>query len=180
MIAHSFGELLSSLGVDQSYSRPRVSNDNAFSESQFKTTKYWPSYPGRFNGIDHSRQWCREFFPAYQKRSHQGLALFTPMNVYAGQLEAVWQVRQAAMNRHYGANPGCYVKGSPKVARPPSASPSTQTMHKRQVKCLPRKMPSNLNQLRSASNCPKLLHRKNHRCVRKCKPTGTALPSCCV
>ena len=119
MIAHSFGELLSSLGVDQSFSRPRVSNDNAFSESQFKTTKYWPTYPGRFNGINHARQWCGEFFPAYQQRPHQGLALFTPENLYAGQVEPLWQIRQAAMDQHYADHPGRYVNGPPKVARPP-------------------------------------------------------------
>lgn len=119
MIAHSFGELLSSLGVDQSFSRPRVSNDNAFSESQFKTTKYWPTYPGRFNGINHARQWCGEFFPAYQQRPHQGLALFTPENLYAGQVESLWQIRQAAMDQHYADHPGRYVNGPPKVARPP-------------------------------------------------------------
>ncbi len=118
MIAHSFGELLSSLGVDQSFSRPRVSNDNPFSESQFKTVKYWPSYPGRFHGTDHARQWCGEFFPAYQIRPHQGLALFTPTDLYTGQVETVWQVRQAAMDRHYAANPERYINGPPEVPRP--------------------------------------------------------------
>ena len=120
MIAHSFAELMTSLGVEQSFSRPRVSNDNAFSESQFKTTKYWPSYPGRFSGIEHARQWGTEFFPAYQQRPHQGLALFTPTDLYAGQVEAVWQIRQAAMDRHYANHPQRYVNGAPKVARPPS------------------------------------------------------------
>lgn len=89
MIAHSFAELLSGLGVEQSFSRPRVSNDNAFSESQFKTTKYWPSYPGRFRDAEHARQWSGTFFPAYNQRPHEGLALFTPEVVYTGRVEAV-------------------------------------------------------------------------------------------
>jgi putative transposase len=120
MIAHSFAELMSSLGVEQSFSRPRVSNDNAFSESQFKTTKYWPSYPGRFRDIEHARQWCSEFFPAYNQRPHEGLALFTPENVYTGQVDSVWQVRQTTMNRHYAEHPERYVNGAPRVARPPN------------------------------------------------------------
>jgi putative transposase len=119
MIAHSFAELMSSLGVEQSFSRPRVSNDNAFSESQFKTVKYWPSYPGRFSGIDHSRKWCGEFFPAYCQRPHEGLALFTPADVYTGRIETIWQVRQTTMDRHYAEHPERYVNGPPKVARPP-------------------------------------------------------------
>lgn len=120
MIAHSFAELMSSLGVEQSFSRPRVSNDNAFSESQFKTAKYWPSYPGRFRDIDHARQWCAEFFPAYNQRPHEGLALFTPQDVYTGRVDTLWQVRQATMDRHYADHPERYVNGQPNVARPPS------------------------------------------------------------
>jgi len=119
MIAHSFAELMSSLGVEQSFSRPRVSNDNAFSESQFKTTKYWPSYPGRFRDADHAREWCNVFIPAYNQRPHEGLALFTPADVYTGRVDALWQVRQAAMNRHYADHPDRYVNGPPVVKRPP-------------------------------------------------------------
>ena len=119
MIAHSFGEPLSDLGVQRSFSRPRVRNDNAFSESQFITTKYSPSYPGRLQDIEHARHWCGQFFPAYNQRPHEGLALFTPQDVYTGRNEALWQIRQAAMDRHYPAHPARYVKGPPRVARPP-------------------------------------------------------------
>ncbi|MDZ7789394.1 MAG: DDE-type integrase/transposase/recombinase [Xanthomonadales bacterium] len=120
MIAHSFGDLLSDLGIERSFSRPRVSNDNPFSESQFKTAKYWPSYPGRFRDDHHARQWCGEFFPAYSRRPHEGLALFTPEDLYTGRFETVWQVRQAAMDQHYAAHPERYVKGPPRVPRPPA------------------------------------------------------------
>jgi putative transposase len=119
MIAHSFAELLSDLGVEQSFSRPRVSNDNAFSESQFKTTKNWPTYPGRFRDSDHAREWGHEFFPAYNQRPHQGLALFTPENVYTGQVETLWQVRQDTMDQHFADHPARYVNGQPIVHRPP-------------------------------------------------------------
>ncbi|WP_416139236.1 hypothetical protein ACM26W_02170 [Halomonas sp. HK25] len=57
MIAHSYLDLMGELGVTCSHSRPRVSNDNPFSESQFKTSKYPPDYPGRFESIAHARQW---------------------------------------------------------------------------------------------------------------------------
>lgn len=120
MIAHSFADLMTSLDIQQSFSRPRVSNDNAFSESQFKTTKYWPSYPGRFRDADHAREWCHTFFPAYHRRPHEGLALFTPEDVYTGQVQAVWQIRQAAMDRHYADHPERYVNGPPVVKRPPN------------------------------------------------------------
>ncbi len=120
MIAHSFADLLSELGIERSYSRPRISNDNPFSESQFKTTKYWPSYPGRFRDADHARQWCGEFFPAYSQRPHEGLALFTPEDVYTGRVDTIWQIRQAAMDRHYTAHPERYINGAPRVSRPPA------------------------------------------------------------
>jgi putative transposase len=119
MIAHSFAELLSGLGVEQSFSRPRVSNDNPYSESQFKTTKYWPGYPGRFHDAEHARHWGREFFPAYNQRPHEGLALFTPEDAYTDRVEAVWQIRQATMDRHYAEHPARYVNGPPTVRRPP-------------------------------------------------------------
>jgi putative transposase len=118
MIAHSFADLMSSLKIKQSFSRPRVSNDNAFSESQFKTTKYWPSYPGRFRDEEHAREWCNTFFPAYSRRPHEGLALFTPEDVCTGRVDEVWQVRKSTMDRHYADHPERYVNGPPVVRRP--------------------------------------------------------------
>lgn len=66
--AHGFAELLSALGVDRSYSRPRVSNDNPHQESLFHTAKYQPDYPGRFRDARHARQWC-----AHPERFVRGL-----------------------------------------------------------------------------------------------------------
>lgn len=70
MIAQSYREFLDSYGIRRSYSRPRVSNDNPFSEAQFKTLKYSPSYPGRFDSADHARSWLAEFMAAYKHRPH--------------------------------------------------------------------------------------------------------------
>ncbi len=120
MTAHSFRELLDSMGVDPSYSRPRVSNDNPFSESHFKTVKYAPDYPGRFNDADHARRWLKDFFTGYLERPHEGLALYTPTDLFANRIDAVWQVRQATLDRHYGVHPERYPKAPPKAKRPPA------------------------------------------------------------
>lgn len=120
MTAHSFRELLQSMGVDPSYSRPRVSNDNAFSESQFKTLKFAPDYPGRFSHADHAREWLKNFVPGYHQRPHEGLAMYTPADTYLGRINAVWRTRQTALDRHYNEHPERYPNGPPKAKRPPT------------------------------------------------------------
>jgi putative transposase len=121
MTAHTFGELLGTLGVERSFSRPRTSNDNAFSESQFKTLKYSASYPGRFNHIEHARAWTRGFVTHYNHhRPHEGIALFTPANVFLGQVDELVSVRQAALDAHHAEHPERYVNGPPTATQPPA------------------------------------------------------------
>lgn len=121
MTAHGFAELLGELGVERSYSRPRVSNDNPHSESMFHTTKYQPDYPGRFRDLRHARRWCEDFFAWYnEQHHHSGLALFTPADVYFGRVETVAALREAALATAYAAHPERFVAGPPVVARPPS------------------------------------------------------------
>jgi putative transposase len=121
MTAHGFLELLAELGVDPSHSRPRVSNDNAFSEAQFKTLKYQPDFPGRFRDLEHARAWCAEFFDWYNHHhQHSGLALFTPANVFEGRVDELVVMRQAGLDAAYAAHPERFVRGRPKVARPPA------------------------------------------------------------
>jgi len=87
MTAIGFVDLLAELGVKRSLSRPRVSNDNPFSESCFKTIKYQPDFPGRFRDIAHARRWCADFFDWYANRHrHSELALFTPADVFHGRV----------------------------------------------------------------------------------------------
>ena len=75
MTANRYIDLLSDMGVVLSHSRPRVSNDNAFSEAQFKTQKYQPDYPGRFEHGAHARTWCETYFDWYNfEHHHAGLA----------------------------------------------------------------------------------------------------------
>jgi putative transposase len=122
MIAHSFADLLSDLGVERSHSRPRVSNDNAFSESQFKTLKYAPGYPGRFADGADARAWTRGFVEHYSHhRPHEGIALFTPADVFFGRVDEIAAVRQQALDQHYAAFPQRYINGPPVVALPPSS-----------------------------------------------------------
>lgn len=121
MTAHTFAELLGAMGVTRSYSRPRVSNDNPYSESHFKTLKYAPSYPGRFVDIEHARRWVRAFVPHYHDRPHEGLALFTPTDQFTDRVPEVAARRQQALDAHYAVYPQRYVNGPPRVTLPPAA-----------------------------------------------------------
>lgn len=120
MIAETYRDLLASFGVEPSDSRPRVSNDNAASESMFKTLKYSPAYPGRFADLDEARAWMAEFIDHYQARPHEGIAFYTPADVFHGRIEAVYERRQAALHAHYAAHPERYPNGPPKAKRPPT------------------------------------------------------------
>jgi putative transposase len=121
MTAHGFLDLLAVLGVDRSHSRPRVSNDNPFSEAQFKTLKYQPDFPGRFHDPAHARIWCAPFFDWYNyQHQHAGLALFTPADVFFGRVAAMITARQATLDAAYAAHPERFVHGPPAVRRPPA------------------------------------------------------------
>ncbi|MGB7183081.1 MAG: IS3 family transposase [Burkholderiaceae bacterium] len=121
MIAHGYLEMLSELDVTASHSRPRVSNDNAFSESQFRTMKYQPDYPGRFQSYEHAEQWCAHYFDWYNfAHQHSSLAGFTPEQVFTGRYVQIATTRQATLDAQYGAHPERFVKGRPTVAMPPT------------------------------------------------------------
>jgi len=120
MIAHGYLESLMELDVTCSHSRPRVSNDNPFSESQFKTQKYQPDYPGRFDNLAHARGWCEDYFHWYNfEHHHSGLSGFTPEQVFTGRHKAVAEQKQLALDARYQLNPERFVKGSPTVRLPP-------------------------------------------------------------
>jgi putative transposase len=121
MKSDTLAQLFASLGVSPSFSRPRVSDDNAFSEAQFKTLKYQPDYPGRFEGELHGRAYLQDFFGWHNdEHHHSGLALFTPADVYYGRVEAVRATRQAALVAAYGEHPERFPHGPPRVALPPA------------------------------------------------------------
>ncbi|WP_438031668.1 IS3 family transposase [Sorangium sp. So ce204] len=122
MRSEGLAQLLGSLGVVRSFSRPHVSDDNAFSESQFKTLKYQPDYPDRFASLAHAQAWCQEFFGWYNDlHQHSGLALFTPANVFNDRVEDVAARRQVALDTAYAAHPERFPNGPPVVRRPPAS-----------------------------------------------------------
>ena len=113
-------ELLRELGVKRSHSRPRVSNDNPFSEAQFKTTKYHPTFPECFEDLGHARRFCRVYMAWYNEdHHHTGLALLTPSTVHRGRTKEVLSTRQAALDVAYNAHPERFVMGPPRTPWPP-------------------------------------------------------------
>lgn len=122
MKSDTLAQLLASLGASRSFSRPHVSDDNAFSEAQFKTMKYQPDYPGRFDSEADGRTWLQGFFGWHNdEHHHAGLALFTPADVFHGRVELVRAARQAALDAAYACHPERFPKGPPRVQLPPAA-----------------------------------------------------------
>lgn len=110
--------LLADLGVTKTHSRPHVSNDNPFSESQFKTLKYRPDFPKRFGSLEDSRMFCQSFFQWYNtKHRHHGIALVTPEAVHYGYAEEVIAARQEVLQAAYAAHAERFVR-KPPVALP--------------------------------------------------------------
>jgi putative transposase len=118
MRAKAVALLLADLGVTKTHSRPYTSNDNPYSEAQFKTMKYRPTYPDRFGSIQDARAWARRFFHWYNhEHYHSGLALLTPATVHYGRAQAVLERRQETLQAAYLAHPERFVRGVP---QPPS------------------------------------------------------------
>jgi putative transposase len=111
--------LMADLGVTKSHSRPHVSDDNPFSEAQFKTLKYRPDFPDRFGEREDARGFCRDFFAWYNnEHHHSGLAMFTPHDVHYGLVDQRVAERQAALDSAYEAHPERFARGRPIVRRP--------------------------------------------------------------
>jgi putative transposase len=123
MTSKTLGQLLADLGIEKSLSRPRVSNDNPFVESHFKTLKYAPDFPDRFDGgFDHALAHCRRFFPWYNDEHHHGgLAGLTPADVHFGRATAKLEQRERVLRAAYDRHPERFVRGLPQVLRPPAA-----------------------------------------------------------
>lgn len=112
--------LLADLGVTKTHSRPHVSNDNPFSEAQFKTLKYRPEFPDRFGSIEHARSHCSDFFDWYNgEHRHTGLGLLTPFDVHHGQAEARIAQRATVLAAAYHRHPERFPHGLPKPVQPP-------------------------------------------------------------
>jgi putative transposase len=121
MRSSGLAQLLAGLGVARSFSRPHVSDDNAFSEAQFKTLKYQPDYPGAFASRLHAQAWCQEFFKWFnEKHQHSGIALFAPADVFYRRVDSIVARRQDALDRAHSAHPERFPNGPPIARRPPA------------------------------------------------------------
>jgi putative transposase len=122
MTSKEVTQLMADLGVPKTHARPHVSNDNPFSEAQFKTLKYRPDYPDRFGGVADARAWGAAFFAWYNDcHHHTALALLTPADVHWGRAEAIRRERQQVLEAAYAAHPERFVRGLPVVPEPPNA-----------------------------------------------------------
>jgi putative transposase len=115
--------MLSDLGVTKSLSRPHVSNDNPYSEAQFKTLKYRPSFPDRFGSVQDARAVCRDFFTWYNtEHRHSGIGMMTPEAVHLGRASQIIAARQQTLLAAYGHHPERFVRRRPSPpALPPAA-----------------------------------------------------------
>ena len=122
MTSKSVAFLLADLGVTKTHSRPHVSNDNPFSEAQFKTLKYQPQFPERFGSLQDGRAFCGPFFDWYNTaHRHAGIALLTPQMVHYGQAPAVLAKRQQVLTQACTAHPQRFVRHPPRPLPLPAA-----------------------------------------------------------
>ena len=123
MISKPVAFLLADLGVTKTHSRPHVSNDNPYSEAQFKTLKYRPDFPERFGSIEHARAHATDFFPWYNtEHRHSGLGLHTPHDVHFGLATAKRDARALVLAAAYAATPDRFVRRPPTPALLPTAA----------------------------------------------------------
>lgn len=128
--------LLSDLGITKSHSRPYVSNDNPYSESQFRTMKYRPAFPDRFGSIEDARAFTVDFFRWYNEHHHHsGISLLTPADLHHGHAPQIIEKRQAVLDAAYLIHPERFVKRPPKfppapahvwINKPPTTTENTQ------------------------------------------------------
>ena len=114
MASKTVALLLADLGVTKSHSRPHCSNDNPYSEAQFKTLKYRPDFPDRFGSIEDGRAFCQRFFRWYNdEHRHSGLGFHTPASVHFGYAGPLQLERQRVLHAAYAAHPERFVRQLP-------------------------------------------------------------------
>jgi putative transposase len=114
MASKTVALLLADLGVTKSHSRPHCSNDNPYSEAQFKTLKYRPEFPERFGSLEDGRAFCRRFFTWYNHaHRHSGIAFHTPAAVHFGRAESIHLERARVLQLAYAAHPERFVRHPP-------------------------------------------------------------------
>jgi putative transposase len=114
MASKTVALLLADLGVTKSHSRPHCSNDNPYSEAQFKTLKYRPEFPDRFGSLEDGRAFCRRFFRWYNHdHRHSGIGFHTPAAVHFGHADRIQLERARILGAAYAAHPERFVRQPP-------------------------------------------------------------------
>lgn len=130
--------LMADLGITKTHSRPHTSDDNPFSEAQFKTLKYRPDFPDRFGSIEDARVFCRSFFTWYNnEHKHTGISLLSPTDVHHGKAETIITSRQIVLDKAYELHPERFVSKTPKHKpipeavwiNPPKPATSENSLH---------------------------------------------------
>lgn len=122
MKSHTVAQLLDHLGIIKTHNRPYTSDDNPFSESQFKTLKYCPEFPGRFASLKEAESFCKTFFNWYNKQHyHSGILWLTPESVHYGIHDKILEKRHQTRMQAYLSNPIRFNNKAPKLKRLPAA-----------------------------------------------------------
>ena len=120
MTSKTVAQLLVDLGVDRSLNRPHTSNDNPYSEAAFKTLKYCPAFPDRFESVHDARRFCARFFDYYNHQHyHSGIALLTPATVHNGNVKHVQAARAAVLDAAFARHPERFTR-RPRPLRMPT------------------------------------------------------------
>jgi len=115
--------LMADLGITRTHSRPHVSDDNPYSESQFKTLKYCPEFPERFGSLQDAREFCRGFFAWYNDgHRHWGIGLMTPGAMHHGRAAKITGFREETLSRAFSLHPERFVRGTPRPPAVPDAA----------------------------------------------------------
>jgi putative transposase len=123
MRAKLLAELLQDLGVTKTHSRPYTSSDNPYSEAHFKTLKYRPAFPARFQSVEHAREHCRHFVDCYHhQHRHSGIGLMTPAAVHHGHAEQLHGIRARVLDAAYARTPERFVRKPPVPPELPTAA----------------------------------------------------------
>jgi putative transposase len=122
MTSKLVSQLLIDLDVTKTHSRPHVSNDNCYSEAQFKTLKYRPDFPDRFENEQLAKSFCEKFFDWYNtEHHHSGIAMLTPKTVHYGNAQQEIDRRQSVLDEQYRAHPQRFVRMPPRHPSLPTA-----------------------------------------------------------
>jgi len=123
MTSKPVAELLADLGFGRTHSRPHVSNDNPYSEANFKTLKYCPAFPSRFGSIEDARAFCEQFFSYYNhEHRHSGIGLHTAASVHYGTATEIRAKRAMTLDAAYAANPGRFRHRPPSPPKLPKVA----------------------------------------------------------